>query len=127
MRVQKLALPVMQVHSCPILQVSMVVTNRFVPLPVVYEHERFLVESLSLSGMYHVIARSVRCMHKLLRAHWHGDLPGWLPLPCCFEGPSQSSHACLGWWLLAPQQHCMSPSSPKVGAVLPGLHCWRLA
>lgn len=39
------------------MQVNIVVTNRFVTLPVVFEHERFLVESLSLSGMYHVIAR----------------------------------------------------------------------
>ena len=59
----------------------MVVTNRFVPLPVVYEHERFLVESLSLSGMYHVIARSARCMHKLLPAHRHGACLGGCPCP----------------------------------------------
>ena len=39
------------------MQVNIVVTNRFVTLPVVFKHERFLVESLSLSGMYHVIAR----------------------------------------------------------------------
>ena len=95
-----------QVQSCPTLQVSLVVTNRFVPLPEVYEHERFLVESLSLSGMYRVIARSAKCMHKLLSVQWHGGLPGWLlPLPCCFGGPSHRSHACSVWWLLVLQQH----------------------
>ena len=73
----------------------MVVTNRFVPLPVVYEHERFLVESLSLSGMYHVIARSARCMHKLLPACWQRDLPGWLPLPCCFGAQAKAVRPAL--------------------------------
>ena len=119
MRSQKLAL---RCSFASTLQVSMVVTNRFVPLPVVYEHERFLVESLSLSGMYHVIARSARCVHKVLPACWQRDLPGWLPLPCCFGAQGKSSEASTVWWMLVMQQHCTYLSSPKVGAALPGLH-----